>query len=468
MPPQSRNKPPPTFGWKQAAALFFWLAVLGVMVGLLFADAAAAALDVGYWWAVAAAALAVVVGLPVVFVAVFAALFLWQQRRLRSEAYEFARVRKVARSEGAVVRFGGVTAWVAEPDDHPPLLRQALEAARTRFATLLPGFGTEGTVPLRVVCFEAKRDLETYGRRLGLPLESLEGVYLQRRPRRILAVAEVVPRRPVDPAPTLRSLFAHSVLEQAKGFLLPPWLGQAITDVIARTGDRGELGRLNRKVLASLARAGPPDEGRLFHVTGWQLVGWLRRGRAFEAHAEVARFLAFARSVGEYLAGGLATADRLTRFRAFVTELGRSDAPERVFERHFGYGFRQLLQDWRGAVEALGVGDREPPPAHVRDALLNRVIPLLDDPEADPWEKTRAIREMGSGGHLLGADVLIRVLEDGKASLRCEAAAALEAIAGVAAGEDVGRWWAWWDGLPVTAVPTHDTSVREARKPGLP
>jgi hypothetical protein len=459
---------PPAPGWKQAGVLLFWLALVGVLAGVIVGRAAAVALGVGYWWAVAAVAAAVLVGLPAAFVAFVAFSVLRLNRRLRSQAYEFSLARGVARTEGAVVGFAEVTAWVAEPDHHPPLLREALEAARPRFAALLPAFGDVPAVPLRVVCFGAKRELEAYGRKVGLPLGAIDGAYLHNRPRRIVTHAEVVPTRPVEPAELQRQLFAQFFLQRAKGFLMPAWLGIAVCHVVGNGGDRALLGRLHRKVRALLGRAGHEGEGWLFHTRGLRLAGLLRGWHDFATYRRLLRFFTFSRSLGAFLGGDLAPADHLARFRAFVTELGRRDDPERVFGRHFGHGFARLLDDWRQAVAALGVGDHEPPPAHVREALLRRVVPLVDDPEADPCERTRAVREMGEAGYVLGANALIRVLEDEGPPLRREAAAALELISGVTAGEDVRRWRQWWHGLPSAAAPVRDTAIRAGRKPGPP
>jgi hypothetical protein len=262
---------------------------------------------------------------------------------------------------------------------------------------------------------------------------------------------------------------------------MPHWLGMAVSQVVGNAGDRGFAGRLNRKVLALRARAGPEGEGWIFRTRTVQMGAWLRRWRDFETYAGLTRLFAYGRSLGEFLGGDLATAERRERFRAFVTELGRHDDPERVFERHFGHGFARLLDDWARAVAALGVGEHEPPPPHVREALLTRVIPLVEDPDADSWERTRAMRDMAEAGYLLGADALIRVLEhepdadalvgvpeQGRPALRRQAAASLELISGVAAGEDVRRWWEWWQSLPADAVPVRDMAIRTGRKPEPP
>jgi hypothetical protein len=463
MSPTRRNKPPPPpFGVRGALALLFWLVLLGIMIGLLLADTVRHGTNMGYLAAVAVVAVAVVLGLPLALVGMLILLAVFRQRRMRSEEYEFGRVRKVAETQGAVVRVGEATAWVAEPDDHPPLLHEALETVRTRFRQLLPNSRPEIDAPLRIICFEDKRHLEAYGRGFGLPFEALDGVYLLGRPRRILMAMEVVPRRPAEPTRTLRAVFAHFFLERFKGFLLPNWLGTATTYLIASTGERGEAARLNRKALASLARDGLPDADAVFGPKGRRLLSLLRNWASFEGYTRVWRALLYGRSLGEYLGGSLATPERLMRFRAFVTELGKSDPPERVFEEAFGHGFDQLLKDWRQAVEAQGVGEHESPPERVRAALLNRAIPLVADPRAEPWDRIRAIRDMASAGYPLGADTLIRALAEERGDVARQAAFALEAISGIAAGNDVERWWAWWRSLPSAAAPARDGSIRAA------
>jgi hypothetical protein len=264
-------------------------------------------------------------------------------------------------------------------------------------------------------------------------------------------------------------LFGHFFMERFKGFLLSPWLGVGIVHRIANAGDRGELARLNRKVLALLARTGMPDKEELFRSWGQRFAASLRRWRNFEDYLRFSQALSCARSIADFLGGeltpnsdGTEKAARLAQFRSFLLDLGKGD-PEPAFEQHFGHGFERLLSDWRQVVEARGLGEHEPPPPRIAEALLHRVIPLLDDPRADSWEQIRAIRDMASSGYLLGADALIRTLEDGPEEIAREAALALECISGIAAGDDVSRWWAWWQGLPLAAVPVRDTSVRAQR-----
>src|SRR5262249_51357355 len=154
--------------------------------------------------------------------------------------------------------------------------------------------------------FEGKRELEAYARRLGLPLESLDGAYLhglRGLPPRIATHAEVVPRRPVEPAELQRLLFAQFFLQQAKGFLMPPWLGIAVCQVVGAGGNRGLLGRLNRKVRALLTRAGSAGADWLFRTRGLRLGALLRGWRDLETFTALLRLFTYSRSLGEFLGG---------------------------------------------------------------------------------------------------------------------------------------------------------------------
>src|SRR5262249_31357909 len=138
---------------------------------------------------------------------------------------------------------------------------------------------------------EDKRHLEAYGQIFGLWFEALDGIYLHGAPRRIVAAVEVIPRRPTDPSRILRMLFGHFFMERFKGFLLPTWLGVGVVHRIANAGDRGELARVNRKVLALLARTGIPDKEELFRFGGLPFAASLRRWRNFEDYLRFSQAL---------------------------------------------------------------------------------------------------------------------------------------------------------------------------------
>ena len=173
--------------------------------------------------------------------------------------------------------------------------------------------------------------------------------------------------------------------------------------------------------------------------------GWYDH-RSFERFAQ---FNAQSWSLVEYLGGEGAPEERRGRFRAFFHDLNAKAPDEEVFERHFGHGFVPLLDGWREWVLNQGIGSHEPPPPHIQEALTERVIPIIRDPQAKIMDRIQAIRDMGREGYVLGADALIVLLRDGDEILKEEIVWALEAISGVTWGDDPDRWRTWWDELVV-------------------
>jgi hypothetical protein len=334
------------------------------------------------------------------------------------------------------------------------MVQGQLEATRRRFAALL-GEEVEVDRPLRVICFSKKAEFAAYLLRLGHRLESLDGLYQPGSPGRVSVCAETEPSRPLEPERTVRVLLGYYFLEKYKGFLPRSWLNVGVANLIAK-GSEGELGRLNRKLLAALARETVLNESELFGMGPWTLLRHLRKSADHHHFALMAQFNGQSWSVAEYLCGRGATEERREQFRGFLKDLKKRDRYEAVFERHFGHGFGRLLQDWRQWVLSNGPGIHEPPPDRIRKALLDWVIPFVRDPDAETRERILAVRDMGNAGFLLGADALIDLLRGNDPELRREAAWALEAISGRAGGEDVSAWEAWWNTLPDEVEPIQE------------
>ena len=174
--------------------------------------------------------------------------------------------------------------------------------------------------------------------------------------------------------------------------------------------------------------------------------------RGWYDHRNFRRFAQFdaqSWSLVEFLGGQASPEERRRRFRAFLHDLQAKAPDEEVFERHFGHGFGPLLDGWREWVLGQGIGSHEPPPPHIQEALTERLIPLVRNPQARIMDRIQAIRDMGRVGYVLGADTLIDLLQDGDQTLKEELVWALEAISGLAWGDDPDRWRAWWDDLAV-------------------
>jgi hypothetical protein len=132
-------------------------------------------------------------------------------------------------------------------------------------------------------------------------------------------------------------------------------------------------------------------------------------------------------------------------------EAAENDHGAKASPIFFGHGFDPLVESWQEWVREQGVGTFTRPPACIEEGLLNRLIPLLENRQANPDDRTLAIRDMGSNGYALGADVLIGLLGNDEAIAREEVTGALEAISGMAYGDDRDRWTAWFSTLPSEA-----------------
>jgi hypothetical protein len=157
-------------------------------------------------------------------------------------------------------------------------------------------------------------------------------------------------------------------------------------------------------------------------------------------------------------------AERLARFRAFLKEPAKRTSIEEVFQRHFDHGFEILLEQWRLWVVGRGSGSHGPPPVDVRDALMNRVIPVVEDEGASTLERIQAIREMGRAGYAQGSDALIDLLGKDDQIPSEEIVWSLESISGLALGADVGKWTGWFNHLPSDATIVADMALLPLEK----
>jgi hypothetical protein len=430
-------------GKRAILMLTFWVAVVFGM--FLWAPVEARFPDT-FWIALPIVAVGATLCLFAALFLVLIACILVKNLLLRSESLLFARARKAAKREGDVIRIGATTIWCSGPDDPVPMLTQELETTRGRFASM---FATtdDGPPRLRVLWFETRAGFEAF-HTSTINLTSLDGVYAGIPSRWFTQCSEVVPTRLSNPEWTARSLFAFAILDAYRGSTSVSWLQQGIGNSIAAGGETGPLGRLNRKVLVSIAREttlGPDD---LFSPSKNKLVKLVTGIPDHARFVKLRQFNAQAWSLVEYLAGPSSTGDRREHFRAFVKDPQLRKGGETVFESHFGFGYERLLEGWREWVRARGVGTHESPLPRQHDALIDRVIPLAADPGARIMDRIEAIRGLGTAGYVLGADILIDILRDPAEVPREEVVWALEAISGLNLGDDPDAWDRWWDALP--------------------
>jgi hypothetical protein len=227
-----------------------------------------------------------------------------------------------------------------------------------------------------------------------------------------------------------------------------------IANLIACGGDKMELARLNRKMLAALSRGDTLETNDFFHFNPRSLITLMRDWQDPKNFRRYNQLISQSWSFIEFLGSERRSLENL---RAFLRERITKSRVEEAFCDHFGFGFQDALGGWRSWVLRRGIGFHEAPPPEIRDALLERVIPLVKNREKDPRERIGAIREMGKVGYLLEVDALFEVLANDDKIPDEEVVWSLEAISGLAHGADIAKWTAWFNQHPVDS--THFTTL---------
>jgi hypothetical protein len=363
---------------------------------------------------------------------------------LLDEASAFAKARACAGEEGTVVKDGSTTIWYSGPDDPVPMLREEKAAAQLRFATLLG----ETDIPdsrLCVLCFHDRDALTKLHKTLfpALDFSAQLGAYLQ-RPWNIMTLCTgLVAGRLDDPRLLAGSLYCSILVDQVFGQLSAQWLQVGITRALAADRRRSDLIALNRRMLAGRGK-GIEYSQDLFTMSARKMGKLLLPAKDPQSAWRSEQFLDQAWSTVEYLAGSLAPEARKAAFRAFVRDNQPTRRHEETFFKHFGFGFGSLLDSWREWVTEQGRGPNVPPAPEIRDALINRVLPVIRDRTASTRDRIQAVREWGRAGVALGADSLIDLLREPGDLPKDELIGSLCRSSGLPWDNDPERWQAWW------------------------
>jgi hypothetical protein len=436
---------------------FVWLAVVGLCLGLLLGSQLADWLDLPFWLACVFLTAGVIVGLPVMLIALLTPVILIKRAIYQREVFDLGIARKSSRQEGTLFRLGPVTAWFSGPVQGMEMLEDQLEETRKRLADYA-GEPVDVVSPLRVICFARRGEFATYMGRLGYRIGSMEGVYLLGKPRRIVVCMAKPPHRLIKIDRLMRVLYGYYFLEQYLGFFPQPWLYMGLGNYLADQQGEENQARLRRKMLASLSKGTAFNASQLFALKTARLVRANKGKNLHENFQFISQFIYRAASVLGYLS----EKNRKQPFLAFLKDLKKKQAVEPVFIRHFGFGFEQLIENWQTWIKAKGLGIHPPPPQDTRQQLLHYIIPLIEDPDAPISERIQAIRDMGNAGYILGADALIGLLRNSDPRIRTVSLWALQNISGLGIDEDVSQWSTWWDNLPADALPTPKSVARDS------
>jgi hypothetical protein len=427
------------------------VAVLGGLSALFLA---------GMVWSLSASnvPLAIFVGLAAAWCSGFFLYFLALLMRTRKvrwlvdETLTLREARSAAGDEGTVAGAGPLTIWYSGPDDPAPMLREQSALARDRLATILGVRDLAGPA-VRVFCFHDRGAFNRFHHRHTprADLSTRDGLYFTRPVGLFtLCTAEAI-GRVSDPKMAAGNLYGFALLEQACGSLPEPWLHLGLIKSLAAAGQAPRLARLNRKMLAHLARGTAWSED-LFRLRTEGLPRLIRQTADPASYQKGEAFGEQSWSIIEYLCGEPAPEERKAAFRAFLEAKRMKGREEEAFFEHFGFGFGSALDGWKEWVLHQGIGTYGPPPPRILEAFRARVIAPIKDRRAPRIDRIRAIRGWGSAAFVLGADALIDLLRDPGDIPKEEILWALSMASGLALGDAPARWRAWWDDLPPDAA----------------
>jgi hypothetical protein len=441
---------------RQARIGFLIIAALVLAVAVLLTSAFSPPGQAGIGWGSSLGIALRILTTVIVLAAscLFLYFLLMQMSRWRAShgGYSLQIARECSGEVGREASLGPVKVYVYGGEDPTPMLQAQINTCRPRFESLV-GESLPHDLPLRVVAFGRRNALVGFFRRIHFILGNHELVYLPWSTRTMALTTELPSFRLADLERAMRTALGYFLLDAYREASSAFWLQVGVGNVIACGGNAAELSRLNRKMLAALARGTSLGSAVIFHPEPRGLVWLVKDWQIFENFANYNQLFFQSWSVTEFLCGASAPNERRERFRRFVKDV-RSRGQQEAFQRHFDFGFDKLLEEWRSWVLAQGIGDFGSTPPCIRTALLERVLPLIEDRHAKLIERTQAIREMGRMGFVLGADHLIDLLREADERLVPEIVWSLEAISGQTYGDDPDRWAAWWQSLPAGAVET--------------
>lgn len=444
---------------------------IGIIIGLfasavtlLLAGSVAQWLGVDFWVAAPLVAFLAVAGFFALIIFMAVIVQLRHQRMLRSPRQALAFAQKIAGATGRVETAGLVTVWSSGDDAPASYFVERLNAVRETFEKRL-GEPVGNLPPLRIFVFSRRGAFLAFHRQGHSGFWNVDALYLGGPSPSVAISQEVLPARIADADRTLASVFGFYLIESYKGFFPAPWLYYGVgSSVSARSGD---LARLNHKMLVAIQQ-GATFGAELFRFNSRQLLRLVMGWSDYEKHAKFAIFTGQTASVVEYLWGDDAASGNRECFRSLLRSLTKRESVAVALEHHFGRSADQLLQGWQDWVRARGVGVHEVPPLRIRTAIVNRIVPLVEDPRAKIMDRIQAVRELGRVGYPLGADALIRLLASPGEIPSAEIVWSLEAISGLTLGGDVRSWKEWWDRLPSDVKGTEEAAMVEDYDNELP
>ncbi len=177
--------------------------------------------------------------------------------------YALKIARICAGEVGENTTSGPVSVYAFGADDPGSMLEARMSLCRERFGSLI-GEPFELERPLRFFVFGKRSAFDAFFKWAFLYGSNLDGFYVPWSTPTIAITTDSPAYRLVDPERIVDSLIGCFYLDGYRKTPAPSWVQMGIANVVACGGDRMELARLNRKMLAALSRGTLLGVGDLF------------------------------------------------------------------------------------------------------------------------------------------------------------------------------------------------------------
>lgn len=360
-----------------------------------------------------------------------------------SERRVLSYARRLVGSDGSQITAGPITIWSDGANESASLVQRAYETMQHRAQELF-GRSIEPTGELLVLCFSKIQDCIAYAARQSVFAFEIHSSIATAMPRAEVFCEDLLLRGLYSPESFIREIASYPVIASTIGWRMHvPWLHIGVMCWLVHGDKPSEMSARTRRLQAHMRREQELSPTEVFRMTRSELVRHLMNAydpfsfRLQHQHEDQSA------SIFDYLWRLDSESDH-SRIRSFLNDATSFGAAESAMEKHFCFSLESLFNQWHRSMRKIKLGPIGATPPWAVEALDTELLPAIRDRGAI-LPRIFAIRQMGSGGFLHGADTLIGMLESADNELGNELTSALESISGESYGDDVSAWRRWWD-----------------------
>jgi hypothetical protein len=356
----------------------------------------------------------------------------------QSERLDFRAARRASGHSGEVHRTDGFAIWTDCPGDWISSVRTTNAPTAEEFSRLT-GIPAKLFPPARILCFGEEAAFSRYTAKIFPHFGRLGGFYQGRLGKKIILFRDL----PDLPPLTFENILTHELTHHFTRCNLrarPLWLQEGLAELVSkRVGDAtASDAPAQHRLKAGLAR-GQLLTGKELFSAGYRR---LRKRMKDWRNLEDASYCGRLYTQSAALLAWLRRKDE-EGFKRFFAGLVRTRRWRPVFRSSFGQSPEEALERWKAELQSQPLLPFPAVPPALEQRVRERLVSVAANAAAPRDERLLAIRWLGGGGYLCGAEALVAVLDNPADDLRPEAQRALENMAGEILGADAGAWRRW-------------------------